>query len=187
MMAFLDFDPDAAANTINVKPKLPSAWPTMTFRGVELVQSSLNRTHKIDITAEIDGDAYRHTFTNTTGFDVNASTVIRIPANTPNIRVTRNGVTWPHTYDAALGTVTIVATALDSGVNAQTVFEVSTACPVDFNGDGFVDFFDYDAFVECYEGIACPGNDPLAADFNGDGFVDFFDYDDFVAAYEAGC
>jgi hypothetical protein len=185
MMAFLDFDPDAATNTINVKPKLPSAWPTMTFRGVELVQSSQGRTHKIDITAEIDGDDYRHTFTNTTGFDINASTVIRVPANTANIRVTRNGVTWPHTYDAALGAVTIAATPLDSGQGAQTVFEVSTACPIDFNGDGFVDFFDYDDYVACYEGFACPPS--TTADFNGDGFVDFFDYDDFVAAFEAGC
>jgi endonuclease/exonuclease/phosphatase family metal-dependent hydrolase len=61
----------------------------------------------------------------------------------------------------------------------------TTLLPADFNGDGFVDFFDYDDFVACYEGAACPaGKD---ADFNGDGFVDFFDYDDFVLAYEGGC
>jgi endonuclease/exonuclease/phosphatase family metal-dependent hydrolase len=61
----------------------------------------------------------------------------------------------------------------------------STLLPADFNGDGFVDFFDYDDFVACYEGAACPsGKD---ADFNADGFVDFFDYDDFVLAYESGC
>lgn len=55
----------------------------------------------------------------------------------------------------------------------------------DFNGDGFVDFFDFDDFVACFEGTACPsGRD---ADFNGDGFSDFFDFDDFVAAFEFGC
>ena len=55
-------------------------------------------------------------------------------------------------------------------------------CPADFNGDGFLDFFDYNDFVTAFEiGGA------LEADFNGDGFVDFFDYDDFVAAFEAGC
>ncbi len=54
-------------------------------------------------------------------------------------------------------------------------------CGADFNNDGFLDFFDYDAFVEAFE-TGGPGTD-----FNGDGFVDFFDYDDFVLAYEAGC
>jgi hypothetical protein len=54
-------------------------------------------------------------------------------------------------------------------------------CPADFNGDGFLDFFDYDDFVTAFE--TGTGD----ADFNNDGFVDFFDYDDFVAAFEAGC
>ncbi len=58
------------------------------------------------------------------------------------------------------------------------------ACPPDFNGDGFLDFFDYDDYVACFEGLGAPG---CNADFNGDGFVDFFDYDDFVLAFETGC
>ena len=59
------------------------------------------------------------------------------------------------------------------------------ACPADFNNDGFVDGFDYDDFVACFEGDGCPpGQD---ADFNNDGFPDGFDYDEFVAAFEAGC
>jgi hypothetical protein len=58
-------------------------------------------------------------------------------------------------------------------------------CPPDFNGDGFVDFFDYDAYVECFETEVCPPG--KSADFNGDGFTDFFDYDEFVLAFEAGC
>ncbi len=59
------------------------------------------------------------------------------------------------------------------------------ACPADFNGDGFIDFFDFDAYVECFNGGRCP---PCrTADFNGDGFIDFFDYDDFVLAFERGC
>ena len=58
-------------------------------------------------------------------------------------------------------------------------------CPADFNGDGFLDFFDYDAFVSCFEEGVCPPG--RSADFNGDGFADFFDYDAFVEAFEAGC
>ena len=58
-------------------------------------------------------------------------------------------------------------------------------CTADFNGDGFVDFFDYDDFVSCFETGACPPG--RTADVNGDDFVDFFDYDDFVTQFEAGC
>ncbi len=58
-------------------------------------------------------------------------------------------------------------------------------CPADFNDDGFVDFFDFDDFVVCFEGGPCPPG--KSADFNGDGFADFFDYDDFVLAFETGC
>ena len=58
-------------------------------------------------------------------------------------------------------------------------------CPADFNADGFLDFFDYDDFVNCFESGTC--GDGRSADFNSDGFVDFFDYDDFVSAFETGC
>ena len=56
-----------------------------------------------------------------------------------------------------------------------------TTCAADFNADGFLDFFDYDGYVDAFE-----TGDP-AADINGDDFVDFFDYDAFIAAFESGC
>ena len=59
------------------------------------------------------------------------------------------------------------------------------ACPADFNGDTFLDFFDYADFVACFESGLCPPG--ATADFNADGFADFFDYADFVSAFEAGC
>lgn len=63
---------------------------------------------------------------------------------------------------------------------------VTSTCTGDFNGDGFVDGFDYDDFVNCFEVPAnCPSG--VSADINGDGFVDGFDYDDFVLAFELGC
>jgi hypothetical protein len=58
-------------------------------------------------------------------------------------------------------------------------------CPADFNEDGFLDFFDYDDFVTCYEGAGCPA--ARTADMNADDFVDFFDYDAFVQLFETGC
>ncbi|MCC6428139.1 MAG: hypothetical protein IT435_15120 [Phycisphaerales bacterium] len=54
-------------------------------------------------------------------------------------------------------------------------------CPADFDGSGFVDTDDYDAFVEAFEA----GTDD--ADFDGSGFVDTDDFDAFVEAFEAGC
>ena len=67
------------------------------------------------------------------------------------------------------------------------VVEIVTGggCVADFNGDGFIDFFDYDDYVNCFETGTCPPG--RSADINGDDFVDFFDYDDYVNAFETGC
>ena len=55
------------------------------------------------------------------------------------------------------------------------------SCPVDFDGNGFVDFFDYLDYLAAFENA-----DPRA-DLNGDEFIDFFDYLDFVNVFEVGC
>jgi len=74
--------------------------------------------------------------------------------------------------------------AATSGSGTLHVSFAAAPCPADFNGDNFVDGFDYDDFVACFEGDPCPPG--KTADFNGDGFPDGFDYDDFVAAFETG-
>ena len=66
--------------------------------------------------------------------------------------------------------------------NATSQAAHLTVCHADFDCDGTLDFFDYDAFVVCFENSNCSG-----ADFDGDGSTDFFDYDAFVVAFEAGC
>lgn len=54
-------------------------------------------------------------------------------------------------------------------------------CFADFDGDGFITFEDFDAYVSAFEqGLA-------SSDANGDGCLDFTDFDDFVTALEAGC
>lgn len=63
--------------------------------------------------------------------------------------------------------------------------QVSPWCEPDFNGDGFVDIFDFNAFVTCFEGGECPNGQ--SADVNGDGFVDIYDFNEFVYAFERGC
>ncbi|QOJ00430.1 MAG: hypothetical protein HRU70_07985 [Phycisphaeraceae bacterium] len=75
-------------------------------------------------------------------------------------------------------------TCVDSNQNGRADV-CESGCAADFNDDGFVDFFDADAFVACFEGVECPPG--KTADFNNDGFVDFFDLDEFIAAFEAGC
>ncbi|QOJ00226.1 MAG: S8 family serine peptidase [Phycisphaeraceae bacterium] len=65
---------------------------------------------------------------------------------------------------------------------AMFAYEV---CGADFNGDGFIDFFDLDAYVGCFDGGSCPAG--RSADYNADGFVDFFDLDEFIASFESGC
>lgn len=68
------------------------------------------------------------------------------------------------------------------GVPARNFAVLIPAEPTaDFNRDGFVDFFDYQAFVVAFETGAAN------ADFNQDGFSDFFDYDAFAGAFETGC
>lgn len=62
---------------------------------------------------------------------------------------------------------------------------VAFVCPADFNADGFLDFFDFDDFVTCFESCVCPAG--RTADMDGDGFVDFFEFDALIEAFEAGC
>lgn len=78
-------------------------------------------------------------------------------------------------------------TSVGGGSVAATNFAIlrPPAIPADFNGDGFVDGFDYDAYVACFEGEPCPSG--KSADFTDDGFVDGFDYDAFVEAFETAC
>ena len=78
-----------------------------------------------------------------------------------------------------------VVTKFDTGFGASPVVDMGAYetkfCAADFNRDGFLDFTDFDDFVNAFESGAA------GADFNGDGFLDFTDFDSFVAAFEAGC
>ncbi len=72
---------------------------------------------------------------------------------------------------------------VEAGVDAVNLLVVTDcgSCPADFDGSGFVDLDDYDAFVEAFE---LGGDD---ADFDGSGFVDIDAFDAFVEAFELGC
>lgn len=59
--------------------------------------------------------------------------------------------------------------------------ECESDCPSDFDGSGFVDTDDYDAFVQAFEA----GDE--STDVDASGFVDTDDFDAFVQAFERGC
>ncbi|MDX2117070.1 MAG: EF-hand domain-containing protein [Planctomycetota bacterium] len=97
--------------------------------------------------------------------------------------VTDGEANWTNTFEAVGFDLSADNTG-DLVVNTADVDAIKAAlgiCDADFNGDGFLDFTDFDAFVADFEAGAAN------ADFNGDGFLDFTDFDAFVAAFEAGC
>ena len=73
-----------------------------------------------------------------------------------------------------------IAPAFTSLAGTQHVF-FTLRNRADFNSDGFLDFTDFDAFVQAFEAGT------TESDFNEDGFLDFTDFDAFVAAFESGC
>lgn len=96
------------------------------------------------------------------------------------------GSTISFGFYSSNGTASGIPISSSGGADNFTV--TIRTCPADANGDGFVDGFDYDDFVSCFEGTGNPPCVPgLIADFNGDGFADGFDYDDFIVAFEDGC
>jgi len=60
-------------------------------------------------------------------------------------------------------------------------FEVEVACPPDLNGDGVLDFFDLQLFLNWFA-----QGDPRA-DLAPDGVLDFFDLQAFLNAFAGGC
>jgi hypothetical protein len=94
------------------------------------------------------------------------------------------GLVAYYAFDEGSGTVATDLTG--HGNDAMFVGDASRVaahpcCPGDYNNDGFLDFFDFNEFVDDFEAGR------IAADFNADGFLDFFDFNDFVLAFETGC
>ena len=83
-----------------------------------------------------------------------------------------------------LGNGSVIEAGIDA-VSLTVATCTNPICPADYNGDGSIDFFDYNEFVVCLEGGVCPPG--KSADFNNDGSTDFFDYNDFIIAYELPC
>lgn len=96
-----------------------------------------------------------------------------------------SGVSTPtltiHTFDPSQSGAYSLAATNACGTAISEAAAVTVYCPSDFNGDDFIDFSDFDAFVAAF------GAGESRGDFNRDGFLDFADFDDFVVAFESGC
>ena len=85
------------------------------------------------------------------------------------------GWTTPNRFGEVL-----VGTQFRDGA-AAVILASPGGCPADFDGNGFVDFFDQIDYTDAFE------SGRARADFNRDGFLDFYDYAAFLDLFQAGC
>jgi|GEM_PF-2231088 len=78
------------------------------------------------------------------------------------------------------GVYTVTATN-NCGPTTSAPATVTIFCAADFNNDQWIDFSDFDAFVQAFKA------GEARADINADGFLEFDDFDAFVFAFERGC
>ncbi|MFO0836804.1 MAG: hypothetical protein U0638_17725 [Phycisphaerales bacterium] len=113
---------------------------------------------------------------------------INPPVAVAQARGKYGGTTYPEGYvelssASPFNIITITVAANPFGTNNFLLDNVTAiyVCLADFDGDGFVNGNDYDAFAGVFD-VADP-----AADINSDGFVNGDDYDVFAEAFDAGC
>lgn len=66
-------------------------------------------------------------------------------------------------------------------ISIRVFFAIPPDCPADLTGDGDLDFFDVQAFLQAF------ADQQPAGDFNNDGAHDFFDVQAFLQAFADGC
>lgn len=85
-------------------------------------------------------------------------------------------------YTFSSGGIIFGTTSLSQGCTGGIIVPSNPpVCPIDFNGDGQIDFLDYLEFLNLYD-----AQDPRA-DLNGDGQVDFADYLEFLNSFDRQC
>ena len=181
---YTNFAPRTVGDSLLIDPLAPVGVPN-------LVKLSINNSNQGGVT----GSEAIPTLSGAvrTGFELELDLVELGWDGTSDIKIAGfiNNGTHNYLSNQVLGSLPANTENLagPAGVNFASIpgdqFINLTGCAADFNGDGFVDGFDYDDFVACFEGDPCPPG--KTADFNGDGFPDGFDYDDFVLAFETGC
>ncbi|MBL8047261.1 MAG: hypothetical protein JNJ45_01135 [Chthonomonas sp.] len=117
LMAFLDYRPDAAGNTLRISPKLPSAWPTATFRNVRLGQ------HRMNVKVANSASTLTVEVQNITGNAVNAEIYFKLPSGFKlgQAFINDNPVSATTSVN---GTRVRVAGAIGTGAGSVTRFSV---------------------------------------------------------------
>jgi len=80
------------------------------------------------------------------------------------------------------GDIDIIACSFFGGYRVYLNRCLGTNCPVDFNGDGVLNFFDVSFFISAYA-----SNNPIADLAAPAGVFNFFDVSAFLNAFNAGC
>lgn len=182
MMLFLDYSPDAPANTLRIEPKLPSGWTTMTFNNLRL------GAHRINVTCSEGTNSATNAFTNVTGDAVNFDTYIRVPAGSTVLGVTRNDssgcTSAAFTHDASTGRVHVTG-SLATGAGGVATITVHHGVRGDFDADGDVEMDDLPTFVSVLLGLDTDCVKLLIADTTGDGLRDGRDVQQFINLFLA--
>jgi hypothetical protein len=168
-------DADTGPNGLQNWPEPAAAWSNArATRATGTLRSAPSRLYTIDVFASPacdpsgsgEGQRPLGSFDITTDAAGQAAFDAELPAPTP--------AGW---------VIAATATLATSGATSEfsRCLPVAWSCPADITLDGFLDAFDYGAYITDFE------TGGPSADFNQDGFADFFDYTDFVAAFELGC
>lgn len=120
VMAFLDYAPDAPANTLRISPKLPRGWQAMTFRGVRL------GGHRLDITLQHSRGSSRLQIKNLTGLALSFDVWLKSPLGSKPRQATVNGVRTPITVDNVANRARILGT-VQPGANSLTTIDLRNA------------------------------------------------------------
>jgi len=177
LMLFVDYQPDAAAATCQLEPKLPAAWDTITVHNLPLGDE------RFDVTYTESPTTSTLQFTNRTGGVIHYDVYLRIPADRTILVVTQDGSPISYSHDDATGRVHVTA-SLNTGAGSSTTIEVDFHTPGDIDRDGDVDLDDYASLQACYTGPIGPlPPDCDEADLDGDDDVDLIDLATFQVNY----
>jgi hypothetical protein len=117
ILAFLDFKPNVADNTVYLAPKLPSGWSTLTFNNL------LFRSQRFNLTVTENSGNVRADFNKTTSGAMNVDIYLRVPQGSAISSVTFNGGNYTLNsgdYDSNTGRVHVRG-GLNNGSNSIVV------------------------------------------------------------------
>ncbi|MBS1705722.1 MAG: hypothetical protein JST40_07590 [Armatimonadetes bacterium] len=120
IMMYLDFTPDAPANTLRVAPKLPTGWPTMTFKNLKYGPNS------VDVTATQGTAGPGLVIKNNSGFASNFSAWLKLPVGYVAAKAYVNNRIVATTYDKVAHRIKVEG-AMASGAGATTTIRLVLA------------------------------------------------------------